>query len=83
MKTKRTLEEIWLEILDEETTQQILDQFRFSGTGKHISEEQNAVALALLHETQRRIAGTSNPDEQLTIAREARAAWHKSLQPTW
>lgn len=80
MTIKRTLEELWQEILDEETTEQILDQFRFSSTGTHLSEEQNAVALALLQETQRRIAGTTNPDGQLTIAREARTAWHKGLR---
>jgi hypothetical protein len=67
------------DILDAETVSDIMAQFEFSSTGKHLSEEQNAIAAALLQELQKRIAATTDSDEQMTIAREARAAWHKAV----
>lgn len=68
------------EIDDEETVQEIVAQFEFSSTGKHLSKEHNAVAAALLQELQKRLATTTDPDEQLTLARDARAAWHKVIR---
>jgi hypothetical protein len=67
------------EIDDEETVAEIVEQFQFSATGKHLPEELKADAGALLQELQKRLAVTTNPDEQLALAREARAAWHKAL----
>ncbi len=72
-------EDILQGLLDAETVADIVEQFEFSSTGKHLSDEHNAVALALLQELQKRLA-TADPDEQLTIARDARAAWHKVIR---
>jgi hypothetical protein len=57
----------------------IAAQFEFSSTGKHLPEELNGTAGALLQELKKRLA-TADPDTQLTIAREARAAWHKVIR---
>lgn len=68
------------ELDDRETVADIVAQFEFSSTGKHLSEELNATAGALLQELQKRLAFTPDSDEQLTIAREARTAWHKAVR---
>jgi hypothetical protein len=83
METLNTIERangILQKLLDAETVNDIVSNLKFSSTGKHISKEHNAVALALLQELQKRIAMTANPDEQLSIARDARAAWHKVIR---
>jgi hypothetical protein len=79
MQTK-TLDTMMQELLDGETVADIIAQFEFSSTEKHISEEDNATAGALLRELQKRLAVTADPGEQLTIARDARAAWHKAMR---
>lgn len=76
----RRIKRLRQEIDDEETVAEIVAQFEFSSTGKHLSAEHNGVAAALLQELQKRLATTSDPGEQLTIAREARGAWHNVIQ---
>jgi hypothetical protein len=80
LEVKKTPETIMQDILDGETVADILAQFEFSSTGKHLSEELNGTAGALLQELQKRLAVTADPDTQLTIAREARAVWHKVVR---
>jgi len=80
VKTGKGLNTMMQELLDAETVADIVAQFQFSSTGKHLSEERNATAGALLQELQKRLAVTDDPDEQLTLAREARAAWHKCVR---
>ncbi|MGO8794538.1 MAG: hypothetical protein ACLQLC_06925 [Candidatus Sulfotelmatobacter sp.] len=80
VKTGKSLETVMQELLDAETVADIVAQFEFSSTGKHLSEEHNATADALLQELQKRLAVITDPDERLTIAREARAAWHKVIR---
>jgi hypothetical protein len=80
VKTGKSLETTMQELLDVETVADIVAQFEFSSSGKHLSEEHNATASALLQELQKRLATTTDPDEQLTIARQARAAWHKVIR---
>jgi hypothetical protein len=75
-----TPEGVMQDLLDAETVAQIIEQFEFSSTGKHLSEELTATAGALLQELQKRLAVTTDPDTRLTIAREARAAWHKAVR---
>jgi hypothetical protein len=78
--TEPNLHEIMQELHDRETVAEIVAQFEFSSTGKHLSAELTATAGALLQELQKRLAVTPDPNEQLTIAREARAAWHKAVR---
>lgn len=75
-----SLETIMQELDDQETVTDIVAQFEFSSVGKHLSGELNATAGALLQELQKRLAVTLDPDEQLTLAREARAAMHKAVR---
>jgi hypothetical protein len=79
-KTGWTPDGVMQNILDAENVADIIAQFEFSSTGKHLSEELTATAGALLQELQKRLAVTTDPDTQLTIAREARAAWHKAVR---
>lgn len=79
-KTGWTPEGVMQDILDSESVADIVAQFEFSAVGKHLIEELNVTAGALLHELQKRLAVTPDPDTQLTIAREARAAWHKVVR---
>ena len=67
-------------LLDAETVTDIVEQFVLSSTGKHLTDEHNAVALALLEELQKRLAGSVDQDKRLAIARDARAAWHKVMR---
>jgi hypothetical protein len=78
--TAPNLHEIMQGLHDRETVADIVAQFEFSSTGKHLSEGLNATAGALLHELEKRLAVTPDPNEQLTIAREARTAWHKAVR---
>lgn len=78
--TPINLETIMQELHDRETVADIVAQFEFSSTGKHLSEKLNATASALSQELQKRLAVANDPDEQLTLAREARAAWHKVMR---
>lgn len=78
-KTGKSLDAVMQELMDAETVADIVAQFEFSSTGKHLSEEHNATAGALLQELQKRLVTTTDPDEQLTTAREARATWHKVI----
>jgi hypothetical protein len=80
IKTGKNLDIGMQELLDAETVADIVTQLEFSSTGKHLSEEHNATASALLQELQKRLAATTDPDEQLTTARQARAAWHKVIR---
>lgn len=80
VKTGKSLDAMMQELFDGETVADIVAQFEFSSTGKHLSEELNATAGALSLELQKRVAMTTDPDEQLTLAREARAAWHKVIR---
>lgn len=80
VKTGKNLDTTMQELLDGETVADIVAHFEFSSTGKHLSEEHNAVALDLLNELQKRLAVTTDPDERLTTARQARAAWHKVIR---
>jgi hypothetical protein len=79
VKTGKSLDTTMQELDDKETVADIVAQFEFSSTGKHLSEEHNAVALDLLNELQKRLAVTTDPDERLATARQARAAWHKVI----
>jgi hypothetical protein len=80
MADPRSLETMMQAALDADTVADIVAQFEFSSTGKHLSEEHNATAGALLQELQKRLATTTDLDEQLTLARQARAAWHKVIR---
>ena len=80
VKMGKSLDTVMQELLGAETVADIVAQFEFSSVGKHLSEEHNAVALDLLNELQKRLAVTSDPDERLTTARQARAAWHKVIR---
>lgn len=68
------------ELLDAETVTDIVEQLEFSSAGKHLSEEHIATAGALLEELQKRLAVTTDADKRLTLAREARAAWHNVIR---
>jgi hypothetical protein len=80
VKTGKSLDTVMRELDDKETVADIVAQFEFSSTGKHLSEEHAATAGALLQELQKRLATTNDADERLTVAREARAAWHKVIR---
>jgi hypothetical protein len=75
-----SVEQIMQQFMDEQTTEDILALFEFSSTGSHLSEELKDIASALAEATRTKIAQTFERDEQLSIARQARAAWHKALR---
>ena len=70
---------IMKELDDRESVADIVAQFEFSAEGKHLGDGLKAVAHNLLNELQKRLAVTTDSDEQLAVAREARTAWHKAV----
>jgi regulator of sirC expression with transglutaminase-like and TPR domain len=74
----KTVEALWQEVLDEETTEQITADLERFSTAKFLNESRNALAAALHAELVKRLALAANPQDALELARSARSTWLKN-----